>query len=295
MSIFQITWKHIRRSPYQALAALIIIFLTFFIISTSSLRSYNSEQILRHFETKPQATAFFKDEATTEQMEALKTKLENTGKVANLKYISKEEALAIYREQNKDDPLLLEMVTADILPASLEVSAVKSSFLPELVKIMEAEETVEDVLFQEDITVQLTNWVQTARRESLESILCFVLASIFIVFVIIGIKISTKKEEIEILRLLGASSGYIRNPFLLEGVLYGIFGSFLAWGVVYLLLLYRAPFLLHSVTFLPTFLMETSLYPPSFQFMLILLGSEVLLGILIGSFASFLAVRRYLR
>lgn len=295
MSCLQIAWKHIRRSPYQALAALLIIFLTFFIITTSSLRSYNSEQVLRHFETKPQATAFFKDGTTTEQVEELKIKLKNTEKVANLKYISKEEALAIYREQNKDDPLLLELVTADILPASLEVSAIKSSFLPELVKMMEEERIVEDVLFQEDITVKLTHWAQTTRREDLELVFCLVLASILIVFVIIGMKIAAKKEEIAILRLLGASSGYIRNPFLLEGVFYGVSGSFLAWGVVYLLLLYRVPFLLHSVAFLPTFLMEISLSLPPVGLMFGLLGTEILLGALIGSLASFLAVRRYLR
>jgi cell division transport system permease protein len=295
MSSFRTSWKHIRRAPYQAIAALTIIFLTFFIFTTSALRSYNSEQILQHFEAKPQAIAFFADSATRDQIQALMDKLERTEKVTELKYISKEEALAIYREQNKDDPLLLDLVTADILPASLEVSAIKSSFLPELVEMMKAEESVEDVLFQEDVTVQLTNWAQTVRREGLQSIIYLVIAAILIIFVIISMKIAIKKEEIEILRLLGASTGYIRIPFLLEGIFYGVFGSSLAWGVVYVLLLYRVPFLLHSVTFLPTFLMETSLSLPPLYLMVYLLGGEVLLGALIGILASYLAVRRYLR
>lgn len=288
MSCLQITWKHIRRSPYQALAALIIMVLTFFVISVFVLLSFGSEKILDYFETRPQITAFLKDEATEEQTETLKAQLTNTGKVANLKYISKQEALAIYREQNKDDPLLLEMVTADILPASLEVSAVDSASLPELAEILRGAEGVEEVLFQEDVVATLASWTQTTRKVGLILVSFLVLASLLVVLIIVGMKIAIKREEVEILRLLGASGGYIRNPFLLEGAFYGVFGALIAWGLAYLCLLYATPFL-------TSFLGEISLLPVPLWFMFAFLGSEVLLGALIGSLASFLAVRRYLR
>ena len=288
MGIFQITWKHIRRSPYQALAALTIMVLTFFVVSVFLLLSFGSEKILDYFETRPQITAFLKDEATQEEIENLKDRLLNTDKVANLQYISKEEALAIYREQNKDDPLLLELVTADILPASLEVSAVDSLSLPELAEILKGAQEVEEVLFQEDVVATLTFWTQMIRKAGLILIAFLILVSLLVVLIIVSMKISLKKEEIEILRLLGASSGYIRNPFLLEGAFYGVFGAGLAWGLVYLCLLYATPFL-------TSFLGEISLRPVPLWFMLALLGSGTLLGVLIGSLASFLAVRRYLR
>lgn len=286
--MFQITWKHIRRSPYQALAALTIMVLTFFVVSVFLLLSFGSEKILDYFETRPQITAFLKDEATQEEIENLKDRLLNTDKVANLQYISKEEALAIYREQNKDDPLLLELVTADILPASLEVSAVDSLSLPELAEILKGAEEVEEVLFQEDVVATLTFWTQMIRKAGLILIAFLILVSLLVVLIIVSMKISLKKEEIEILRLLGASGGYIRNPFLLEGAFYGVFGAGLAWGLVYLCLLYATPFL-------TSFLGEISLLPVPLWFMLALLGSESLLGVLIGSLASFLAVHRYLR
>lgn len=288
MGLFQIAWKHIRRSPYQALAALVIMVLTFFVISVFTLLSFGSENILNYFETRPQITAFLEDEVTQEQIENLKIRLKNTEKVAELKYTSKEEALAIYREQNKDDPLLLEMVTADILPASLDVSAVDSASLPELAEILRGAEGVEEVLFQEDVVATLTSWTQMIRKVGLILVSFLVLISLLVVLIIVGMKISIKKEEVEILRLLGASGGYIRNPFLLEGALYGVFGALLAWGLVYLCLLYATPFL-------TSFFGEISLLPIPLEFMFALLGGEVLLGVLIGSLASFLAVRRYLR
>lgn len=294
MKHLKTAFSHVRRAPYQALAALAIIFLTAFIVSTSALRSYNSEQLLRQFEEKPQATAFFKDEFTTQQVEELKDKLNQTGKVSEIKYVSKEEALSIYREENKDDPLLLEMVTANILPASLEVSAVKSAFLSELVEILKQEPIVEDVSFQEDITVQLTNWVNAVRKENIESVAMFILVSVLIVFVIVGMTIAVRKEEIEILRILGASGAYIWAPFLIEGAFYGIIGAFLAWGAVSAMLYFQVSFLIHHIVFLPTFLLDSPYLLPPPWFLLALLGGEVIIGIFIGVIGSLLAVRRYL-
>lgn len=288
IKMFQTAWKHIRRSPYQALAALVIMVLTFFIISVFVLLSFGSEKILNYFETRPQITAFLKDDVSKEEIEALKDQLVNTGKVANLKYVSKEEALAIYREQNKDDPLLLELVTADILPASLEVSAVDSSSLTKLAEILKGAGAVEEVLFHEDVVATLTSWTQTIRKVGLVLVIFLVVVSLLVTSIIVGMKISIKKKEIEILQFLGASAGYIRNPFLLEGAFYGIFGALLAWGLAYLCLLYATPFL-------TSFLGEIPLLPIPFSFMLSLLGGEVLMGFFIGSLASFLAVRRYLR
>jgi len=105
------TWNHIRRSPYQASAAIGIMFLTFFLASVTILAAGGSQMLLRYFETRPQVTAFFKDEVKQEEIEALIQKLDQTGRVSSTKFVSRQEALAIYREQNKNDPLLLEMVT----------------------------------------------------------------------------------------------------------------------------------------------------------------------------------------
>jgi len=119
MKPLAISWTHIRRSPYQALAAILTMFLTFLVSGAFGLTVATSLLVLQYFESKPQATVFFKDSAEKEQIDALKTTLEATGKIAGIKYVSKEDALLIYKEQNKNDPLLLEMVNADILPASL--------------------------------------------------------------------------------------------------------------------------------------------------------------------------------
>jgi len=285
---FTTAWQHIRRTPYQALAAVFVMGLTFFIASVFLLLTFGSQAILNWFETRPQATAFLKDEVQIDQVEELKTKLFQTGKVAAIKYVSKEEALSIYREQNKNDPLLLEMVTADILPASLEVSAKNLESLREIAQTLKDQSGVEEVIFQEDVVASLSNWTRSLRIIGGGLIIFLTVVSFLIILVIIGMKVALRHKEIEILRLLGASSWYIRAPFVLEGMFYGIVGAFIGWGVSYILLLYATPFL-------TSFLSGIPLLPAPLLFMLTLLGGLILGGIIIGVFGSLLAVRRYLR
>ena len=285
---FRTAWKHIRRSPYQSLAAILIMFLTFLIATIFTLVAGGSQIVLRYFESRPQVTAFFKDEATAGQIDTLKAKLIQTGKVEETKFISKEEALEIYREQNKDEPLLLEMVTANILPASLEVSIKNISDIDQVAGVLKNDTIVEEVVFQEDVVEALYRWTGSIRKIGIGLISVLSLVSFLIILVIIGMKITIRKSEIEILQLIGASNAYIRAPFVLEGIIYGVGGAVLAWGLSYILLLYATPFIIK-------FLVGIPVLPVSYYFMLIVLGIEMLAGFIIGSLGSFIAVRRYLK
>lgn len=288
MGILKTTRQHVRRSPYQAAAVVGIMILTLFVASVFIMVAFGSQKILNYFESKPQATAFFKDATSQVQVEALKQKLGATGKIASLKYVSQEEALAIYRQQNKDDPLLLEMVTANILPASLEVSSINVAYLTEISEVLKKEPTVEEVIFQKDIVETLVSWTNALRKGGTALVIFLSLITLFITLTVIGIKIAAKKEEIEIMKLVGASSWYIRWPFILEGAFYGVAGAFFAWGLSYLLLLYATPFL-------ASFLEGVIPLPPSPIFMLILFGVLIFSGVLVGTLGSLLAVWRYLR
>ena len=286
--LLRTTWTHIRRSPYQSLVAILIMSLTFFIISVFVLLISGSQVILNYFETRPQVTAFFEDQVAPDQIDLLKAKLMETEKIKEIKYVSKEEALAIYREQNKDDPLLLEMVTANILPASLEVSTINISYLGEIAEILRQEEGVEEVIFQEDVVKSLHNWTTNLRLVGLGIASVFSLTALLTILIVISMKVALRKDEIEIMGLIGASRGFIRAPFVIEGIFYGIFGVVIAWGASYLLLLYATPFLVDFLTGIP-------ILPVSALFMLTVLGGELVLGIIIGTLGSLIAVKRYLK
>lgn len=288
MGLLKTTWQHTRRSPYQTFAAVLIITQTFFVISIFSFLIFASSKIISFFESKPQVTAFFKNEAKQEEIDNLKNQLSANPKVATVKFVSKQEALSIYKNQNKSDPLLLELVTADILPSSLEISAINLADLGSISDTLKNSPLVSEVVYQKDIIATLTSWTNATRKIGLVLIGVLAADSILIMIIIIGIKISQKKREIEIMKLIGATNWYIRWPFVLEGIFYGILGALIGWFLASSALWYFTPFL-------STFLKGIPVLPISIINLLQLLGIEVLLAIILGVVGSFLAVLRYLK
>ena len=286
------SWKHIRRSPYQALAAICIMTLTFLAISVFAFIVFGSSLVIQYFESRPQVTAFFKDEAQQTDIDALKKSASQTGTVATIKFISKQEALERYKKQNQKDPLLLELVTADILPASLEVSTYKIDDLGKIAQILRASPAVlegeEGVVYHKDIIDLLSLWTSAIRVIGMTIIVMLAVVSIIIMMTIIGFKVSQKKEEIEIMKLLSATNWYIRWPFVFEGVFYGIIGTFFGWLIASAGLLYATPYL-------ASFLKDIPLFPVSPIFFLELLAAEIIIAVILGVIASSLAVLRYLK
>lgn len=280
--------QHIFRSPYQSLGAILVVSLSLFLVSVFFLIGAGSHTVLQYFESRPQVSAFLKDEVKPQEIELIKTRIEAMEKVKTVEYISKEEALEIYQEQNKDKPLLLEMVSAKILPASLEISTYDLGSLKEVANELKKEEAVEDVIFQEDVILALSNWVRTLRKIGLVVAGFLLLVAVLTVLIVLGMRISQRKEEIEILKLLGASSWHICSPFYLEGIVYGLVAAAVAWVLSYLGLLYATPFIVKFLAGIP-------LLPVPVIFMLEVLAGLLGVGALVGFLGSFLAVSRFNR
>jgi cell division transport system permease protein len=286
MTFKNTVFKHIRRSPYQSLAAIFMTTVTFFIVSIFALVVLGANSMLGYFESRPQVTAFFKDDTTSLDVEGLKQDITQLISIESSRYISKDDALEIYKKQNSDNPLLLEMVTADILPASLEVSAKNVRDLEAIAGIMQKNSMVEEVVFQKDVIDTLRKWVGGIRVGGivLSSLLIFV--SLTTIVMILGLKFVARKTEIKTLSLLGATSWYIRGPFIFEGIIYGISGAIIGWGLSYLALLYLTPNII-------SFLQDIALLPVPIWVMSIMLAGEILLASMIGALASLIATRRY--
>jgi cell division transport system permease protein len=280
--------QHIRRSPYQTIAAVLTMTLSFFILAIFASTVYNLQTILTDIEKRPQITIFFSDIKSEDDIRLLDESIKATGKVESTIYKSKDEALELYQEQNQDDPLLLEMVTADILPASLEIKAVKPEYLTDIAEVLENEPGVEDVVYLKDEVDSLISWIGAIRMEGIILVSILIAVALLVMLMVISMKIALKRKEIEILKLLGATNWYIRSPFLIEGALYGTISAILAWGVSYLRLLYATPYLEGYSWGLP--LLSNS---SPIEFMLPLLAVLVLVGLFVGVIGSLLALLRY--
>lgn len=285
---FDTVIKYLRRYPYQGLSATIIMTITFFTITLFGILTILSISLVSYFESRPQLTAFFKDGVETKDINALKNQIESTGKASTVKYVSKEEALKIYQKQNEKDPLLLDLVTADILPASLEIQPIQAEYLSELATIVRGSDTIDEVVYQEDIVKTLISWTNAFKKIGIGLISVLIFESLLVIITIIGIKIAVRREEIEIMRLIGASNWFIRAPFLIEGMLYGFMGALFGWGTAFMLLFYFTPQLTNVFKGLPIFPVPTLV-------LLELLVAELLIALVLGYIASYIAVRRYLK
>lgn len=286
MKKFGTTLRHMRRYPYQSLAAIFMTTVTFFIVSIFVLVVLGAHSMLGYFESRPQVTAFFKDEAGTSDVDLLKTDISIAIAVESVRYISKDDALEIYKKQNQDNPLLLEMVTADILPASLEVSAKNVKDLETIAGIMQKNSSVEEVVFQKDVIDTLRKWVGGVRVVGIALSSLLIFASLTTIVVILGLKFTAKKSEINTLSLLGATNWYIRGPFVTEGMIYSVTGSVIGWGLSFLTLLYLTPNII-------SFLQDITLLPVPLWVMMAMLGGEMFLACMIGALASLIATKRY--
>lgn len=294
-------WLRLRRTPYQSIASIFMIFITLFVMGVYLVLAGGLTAILSYFESKPQITIFFKDVKDKDSVTQLIDKLKSTGKVASYDYITKDQALGIYREQNKNDPLLLEMVTADILPASLEISATSPQNLFDIADIVKKEQGIDEVVFQKDIVDTLITWTTTLRKAGLIFILFLTVSTFFIIITTVGMKIAFKKDEIEILKLVGATSWFIKKPFILEGLIYGIIGATAAWGIVVSFILYFHPFISSFLRGIPELILgqiqgqSIYIWPPSISAYLLLYTMLLLSGMIIGFIGSFYAVSRYMK
>lgn len=294
-------FKSIKRTPYQSLASFLILFFTLFL----SLFFFNLTAffygILSYIEAKPQVTVYFQTQTSENDIFKIRDTIIKSGKTATVKYISKEEALKIYQELNKTTPLLLEMVSADILPASLEINAKKPEFLAEIDEYLKKQPGVDEVEFQKTIVDRLLTVTNILRRISMFVFIFLIFISFMVLMTTTAFKIALKKDEIELLRLLGASIFDVRKPFLLEGVFFGFCGGTFAWIVFFIIFFYLQPFLnsyLYDIPRLPFYqFSHYNLYvlPPTPHYLVFVYFLTIFFGMLIGFVGNYLSTSKYIK
>ncbi|MEI8067696.1 MAG: permease-like cell division protein FtsX [Candidatus Shapirobacteria bacterium] len=289
MTILKTTWHHIRRSPFQSMVAIIAMIACFFAISFYAIISDGLSTVIKYFETKPEVTIFLKDGLDTNAIQTIQKDLASYPNVKETKYISKEKALSIYKEQNKDNPMLTEMVTASILPASFEIIVSDPKVLEQIYQNYSSKTNiVDEVIYQKDVIKSLLEWTEIIKRIGISIALIIGSISFLTVFTIIGMKVTNRKEEIRISRLLGASAFYVKKPFLLEGMIYGVTGALVGSLLSFIIIT-----ILRSKinSFFDPIIFITN--KPSFY--LLVLSSEILLGLILGFVASWIGARRYIK
>jgi len=293
--------SHIRRSPFQAAAAVFVLAITFFVVTLLAVLVYSSSKVISYFETRPQVIVFIKEDVPSEKVSQLKSKLESDARVDGVNYVTKEEALDIYKKATSDNPLLSELVSPSIFPASLEFSLVDLSHAQAVIDEIEKEEIIDQVGFTaslgddeslDEVLARLRNLTRYLRIGGGAFSLFLVGTSFLVLVVIIGMRMTTRRGEIEILDLIGATPGFIRSPIIWEGIIYALGGVFLGWLMAFLLVLYSTPSLIGYFGDVPILPKNTT---QIFTLFSLMLAIELVAGLILAVSGSILAVSRVKR
>ena len=288
----------IKRFPYQSLAAIFLLTITFLVVTILSVVSYSSGQVIKYFETRPQIIAFLKDNTTTETVSALQHKLQNDLRIKEVKYVSKEEALSIYKDATIDNPLLGELVNPSIFPASLEFSLNDLSFAQAIIDEVKSEAIVDSVGFTASLGGEksLGDVVERLRKITLYLrlgggffALLLVGTSFLVLVITLGMRIASRKEEVKILDLIGAKKSFIKKPIIIESVIYVVSGVILGWLMTLIMILYIAPSAINYFGEIPVLPKNPLMF---FSIFGIILLSELVVGILLATIGSNLALSR---
>lgn len=289
------------RNAWLAVAAIAVMSTTLTIVLFSVIANATFNNTIEQLTDKIDVSVFLKDEVTEEQREALISELKSQENVQSVEYTSKEEALEEYKRQNQDnlDLLLAISQTDNPLPASLRIKPIDPNELEQLkpfleredIQALQSEETSYSGDRKEAID-KITGTTDFFQRAGVIAISIFTVISMLMIFNTIRMAIFNRRDELSIMRLLGASTSYIRGPFIVETVLYGIVAALIS------VLICGALFSLSSTKFEASSLGLLDIgYANTFftQYYWQIIGIQLAIGIVIGAGSSFFATRRYLK
>lgn len=279
-----------------AMMAITLTILLFAVVANSTFR-HTIDDITSHIDV----SMYLKDTVTDQQRNDLISELKGIGNIQSVDYISKEQALKTYRAQNAANQELLAAIsqTDNPLPATLvinpkdpnDLASIKSFLDKTAVKELQSDPTSYsgDRKAAIDKITKATHFFEQA---GIIGIIVFIIISMLIIFNTIRMAIFNRRDELVIMRLLGASPSYIRGPFIVETMLYGAVAAALS------LLVCGALFAIASSTLEASSLGLLDISYASDYFtnhLWQILTIQIAIGILIGAASSAVATRRYLK
>jgi len=291
------------RNGFVSFASVLMMVFTLFIIGLAIFTGVILNTTLQQFRDKADMNVYFTTDAPEDQILALQKQVNALPEVASTEYISAGDALANFRESHQNDQLTLQALDElgqNPLGAVLNIKAKDINSYGTIASFLQSQDTAQSGQPQiidkinyfdqqhQDAVNRLSQVTTSAKWIGLIIIIIFVITTIAISFNTLRLAIYSSREEIAVMRLVGAGQGYIRWPFMIEGMMYGLIA-----GIITMLLFYPLTFWLGRST--ADFFGGVSVFSYYInhfvELFLIIVGS----GVIIGLIASFLAVRRYLR
>ncbi len=290
------------RNITLAVAAVAVMIVTLTIVLFSVIANASFTNTIAQITDKIDVSVFLSDNTTEAQAQALTTQIKKLPQVKSINYLNKEQALKAYQKQNSGNAQLLAAISAtnNPIPATIhikpynlnQINTIKNVLTTPANQALQIKGSPSYSGSRKAVIDKITHATNVLRQIGVISVIVFAVICALIIFNTIQMAIFNRRDEIQIMRLLGASTGYIRGPYIVESVIYGILAALASVFII------NAAFVAAS-----TSLQATSLglfdigYANSYfdHHFLQLLALQLGVGIIIGTASSAIATRRYLK
>jgi len=283
------------RNGWVSLATILVMVVTLFVLGSLIFGRALLNSTLSQLEDKVDITVYFKTGAKEGEILSMKDKLSKLDEVKEINYISSEKALQDFRERHADNALItqsLDELAENPLGANLNIKAKDTSQYESIARFLEASaiSSIDKINFRQNkaIIERLSNILNASRNAGIGATLVLSIIAVLVAFNTIRLAIYTSKDEITVMRLVGASSRHIRGPFVVEGIMYGVFAAIFTMFIFYPITLWLGPLAERFFSGPDLFAYYVSNF---FQIFAILL----VVGAGLGSLSSYIATRRYLK
>ncbi len=298
--VFKYGFLGFLRNGFVSLATVLVMTIALFMIASSMYADAALRSVLDTLKQQVDINIYFAPDIDEKDALQLKEELARMPEVAELKYSPKEEVLANFKARHAGDELTLqslEELGENPFGATLAVRAKDPSQYESIVKYINSKmetlnknkKIIDKINFNDSRRAieTLSTIIETSKKLTVAVIAFLIIVAVLIVFNTIRLAVYTNKEEISVMKLVGASDWYVQGPFVIEGAIDGVLSAMLTLSILYPLSLYLSE---PSKNFLVNF--DTAVY---FQTHFVDLAMVVFgVGVLLGVISSFLSVRRYL-
>jgi cell division transport system permease protein len=281
---FKSAFKSLAREKWINILSTLTVGSSLLIITLAVFFLYNIGAIANHLPERFSMMAYLKDTLSREEAQKIMDSLKKRPEVANLRYISKEDALLELKQTLRDSTHLLEGLDENPLTSSIEIKLRKDFVTPATASMISEEVRkipgVDTIYYGERIAEAIHMLKRSVQNISIIIFLTISLGVVFVTYSTVKILFYRKKEELEILKLLGATGAFIRTPFLIEGGVIGLFGGIL--GIVgafvfYFAVTYRLSMVIPILKTL-VFPIEVLIALPFIGVILGVIGSAIAIG-----------------
>ena len=294
--ILKLGFTNFWRNGIVSIASVLTMTVTLFVVGSLFLGSAFLTSSLDEVKNKVDISVSFKVDADADEIIALKKDLSLQPEVKSVDYIGRDQELADFKEAHKDNAILLQSLeeTGNPFGARLNIKAIDPAQYDAIARFLAnrndpslgGASIIDQISYKKDVVDKLVGLIATGKKVGLAISIVLILLSILVTFNTISLAIYISRDEIAVMRLVGAGESYVRYPFLVEGIISGIISAFLS-----LALLYPSTLWVRNVTagiFGGVDL--ASYYINNFAQIFLLL---TVCGIILGIIASFWATRKY--